>query len=183
MTFHFCGYFPKKATPLPEGYDLPGVVEIASVSVCLAPAPEDWIQSYTFNALGFFDDVGLAESVIPEPEQSQSQFDIYAYEFLDERFACGLVEAWLMPPLDCSPPGSDFEPLGFDVVGKSISAFFECSPLSCNGEAKTFRANAYCLFDGLDEAVAAAQAFSNNEPEPGPYYIARVLRRRRACAP
>jgi hypothetical protein len=181
MTFKICGYFPKKATPLPEGYDLPGVVEIVSISECLAPAPEDWIQSWTFNALGFFDDVGLAESVIPE--SARSQFDIYAYEFLDERFAGGLVEAWAMPPLDCSPPGADFEPLGFDVVSKSITDFFEHSPLSCNGEAKTFRANAYCLFDGSDEAVAAAQAFSKTEPEPGPYYIARVLRQRRAPAP
>jgi hypothetical protein len=181
MTLHFCGYLPKKATPLPEGYDLPGVVEIASISVCIAPAPEDWIQSYAFNALGFFDELGLAESVIPEADRSQ--FDIYAYEFHDERFARGLVEAWAMPPLDCQPPGADFQPLGFDVVSKSVTDFFECSPLSCNGEAQTFRANAHCLFDGFDEAVAAAQAFSKDEPEPGPYYIARVLRRRRASAP
>jgi hypothetical protein len=39
MTFHFCGYFPKRATPRPEDYDLPGVVEIASVSECIAKLP------------------------------------------------------------------------------------------------------------------------------------------------
>ncbi len=36
MTLRFCGYFPKRATPRPEGYDLPGVVEIASISDCIA---------------------------------------------------------------------------------------------------------------------------------------------------
>lgn len=179
MAFHFCGYFPKKATPRPQGYDLPGVVDIASVSNCIAEGPEDWIESWTFNDLGFFDDVDMAESLVPEPDQSQ--FDVYAYEFLDERFAGGVAEAWPVPRLACTPPGSEFEALGFDVVSKSVSDFFECSPLSCNGEAKTFKANAHCLFDALDDAVAAAKVFSNEEPEPGPYYVVRVLRRQRAA--
>ena len=85
-----------------------------------------------------------------------------------------------MPTLPCKLPGSDFEPLGFDVVSKSITDFFECSPLSCNGKATTFSVNAHCLFDALEDAIAAAEAFSKEEPEPGPYYVARVLRRRRA---
>lgn len=175
MTFHFCGYFPKKATPRPEGYDLPGVVDIASVSDCMAKGPEDW---RTFNNLGFFDDVDAAESVVPESDQSQ--FDVYAYEFLDERFVAGIAESWTVPPLACKLPGSDFERLGFDAVSKSVTDFFEHSPLSCNGAAKTFRANSHCLFDALEDAVAAAEVFSKEEPEPGPYYVARVFRRRRA---
>jgi hypothetical protein len=178
MTFHFCGYFPKKRTPRPEGYDLPGVVEIASVSDCIAEGPVDWIQSWTFNELGFFDDVDVAESVVPESDRSQ--FEIYAYEFLDERFAEGLAEPWTVPRVACKTPGSDFDALGFDVVSKSITDFFECSPLSCNGAAKTFKPNAHCLFDALGDAVAAAKVFSKGDWEPGPYYVARVLRRRHA---
>lgn len=85
-----------------------------------------------------------------------------------------------MPGLRCKPPGSGFESLGFDVVSKSVCDFFECSPLSCNGEAAAFSANAHCLYIAFDDAVAAAKVFSKEEPEPGPYYIARVLRRRRA---
>jgi hypothetical protein len=42
-----------------------------------------------------------------------------------------------------------------------VADFFECSPLSCNGAAKTFKANADCLFDALDGAIAAAKEFSN----------------------
>jgi hypothetical protein len=178
MTFHFCGYFPKKATPRPEGYDLRGVVDIASVSDCIAKGPENWIESWTFNDLGFFDNVEAAEAVVPESDQSQ--FDVYAYEFLDERFVGGIAEPWTVPPLACRLPGSDFEPLGFDVVSKSVTDFFECSPLSCNGKAATFRANAHCLFEALEDAIAAAEVFSKEEPEPGLYYVALVLRRRRA---
>jgi hypothetical protein len=177
MAFHFCGYFPKRATALPDGYDLPGVVEIASVSNCISKGPEDWVESWTFNELGFFDDVDLAEALIPEADHGQ--FDVHAYEFLDERFTGGLAEPWAVPRLLCKSPVGDFEFLGFDVVSKSISDFFECSPLSCNGEAEIFRANAHCLFDSFDDAVAAAKVFSKEEPEPGPYYIARVFRRRR----
>ena len=178
MTFHFCGYFPKKVTPRPEGYDLPGVIDIASVSNCIADGPEDWIKSWTFNELGFFDDVDTAESLVPGSDRSQ--FEVYAYDLLDERFDGGIAEPWTVPALACKPPGREFESLGFDVVSKSIADFFECSPLSCNGAAKTFKANAHCLFDVLDDAVAAAKVFSKGSWEPGPYYVARVLRRRAA---
>jgi hypothetical protein len=158
---------------------LPGVIEIASVSDCIAEGPVDWIESWAFNELGFFDELEVAESLVPESERSQ--FDIYGYELLDQRFVGGVIEAWPVPLLACTPAGSNFEPLGFDVVSKSITDFFEHSPLSCSGAAQTFRANAQCLFDVLDDAVAAAKVFSKEEPEPGPYYVARVLRRRRVA--
>lgn len=179
MTFLFCGYFPKRVTPRPEGCDLPGVVDIASVSDCIAKGPEDWIDSWSHNELGFFDQVDIAESVVPESERAH--FDVYAYEFLDERFAGGLAEPWLVPALACKPPGDDFEPLGFDVVSKSVTDFFEHSPLSCSAAAQIFSANAHCLFDALDDAVAAARVFSQGDDwEPGPYYVARVSKRRGA---
>jgi hypothetical protein len=178
MTLHFAGYFPKKMTPLPADYDLPGVVEISSISDCIAKGPADWIKSWKFNELGFFDEIGVAESVVPAAEWSQ--FDLYGYAFLGECFIDGLAEQWAPPVLACSGPNSDFEPLGFDVVNKSVADFFECSPLSCNGAAKTFKANAHCLFETLTEAAAAARTFSEGGWEPGPYYVAQVWRRRRA---
>jgi hypothetical protein len=92
---------------------------------------------------------------------------------LARRCHCGILT-----PLACKAPGSAFEPLGLDVVCKSVADFFECSPLSCNGAAKTFKANSHCLFDALDDAVAAAKEFSKRNWEPGPYYVARVLRQR-----
>lgn len=93
----------------------------------------------------FFDGIDLAESLVPQSDRSQ--FDVYAYEFYDERFTEGLAEPWTGPRLACKAPGGDFEPLGFYVVRKSITDFFVCSPLCCNGAAKTFSANAHCLFE------------------------------------
>jgi hypothetical protein len=54
--------------------------------------------------LGFFDEVEVAESLIPEPERSQ--FDLYAYELLDQPFAGGCAESWAVPQLASKPPGS-----------------------------------------------------------------------------
>jgi hypothetical protein len=69
-----------------------------------------------------------------------------------------------------------FMSLGFDVVNKTVSAFFECSPLSCNGMANEVAVNRFCLVEDLVEAIALADRFSRDEPEPGPYYVLDVLR-------
>jgi hypothetical protein len=105
---------------------------------------------------------------------------MHGYSFLDQCFEDGAMLPWTLPDLGAIPPGADFESLGFDAVSKSVSDFFECSPLSCNREARRFRVNPRCLFDSLDDAVAAAKEFSRSEPEPGPYYVTEVWRRLRA---
>jgi hypothetical protein len=63
------------------------------------------------------------------------------------------------------------------VIGKSDMGIlgFECSPLSCNSIAAEYPVNAHCLLDDLAMAVAAAEHFSIEQPEPGMYYIAEVL--------
>jgi hypothetical protein len=68
--------------------------------------------------------------------------------------------------------------VGFDAVSKSTGSSFEHSPLFCNHAALTLAHNEHCLFATLDEAVAGALAFSGGNWEPGPYYVAQVLRRR-----
>lgn len=176
MALHFCGYLPKSLTPRPADYDLPGVDEIASVSNCIARTVE--IPVWELNELGFLSDVGTADRLIPEDQRSE--FDVYGYSVLDECFENGVGEPWNVPPLDCAAPGDDFEVIGFDAVSRSTSAFFECSPLSCNGAAKTIRVNPWCLLDSLEEALVAARTFSSGNWEPGTYYIVEVrLRRRR----
>jgi hypothetical protein len=175
MNWTLCGYFPKRKTPLPSGYDLPNVVEIASVSNCIAKGPEDWIKSWQFNELGFFDEVAVAEGLISEGERLG--FELYAYRFLDQRFAAGVPELWRLPDLTCEALPANFETLGFDVVSKSQSDFFECSALSCNGGARKFPVNEFCLFKTGDEAILSAVEFSGGNWEPGPYYVAEVLRR------
>ncbi len=52
---------------------------------------------------------------------------------------------------------------------------FECSPLSCNEMAAEISANEFCLFRGLNAAIAGAQRFAAEQPEPGDYYVIEVL--------
>lgn len=175
MALHFCGYLPKRITPRPPDYELPGVLEIASVSNCIAKAPE--IHAWLLNELGFLNDVGAVDGFIPDDQRSE--FDVYGYSLLGERFKNGVGEPWEVPTLDGSTPGDDFEVLGFDAVCKSSTNFFECSPLSCNGATKSRCANAWCLLGTLGEAILAARDFSSGNWEPGTYYVVEVQRRRR----
>ena len=63
------------------------------------------------------------------------------------------------------------------MVGQTDLGFlsFEHSPLSCNAIAAEYPVNAHCLLDDLAIAVAAAEHFSIEQPEPGSYYVAEVL--------
>jgi hypothetical protein len=176
---HFCGYFPKLIQPVPAGptgFDELGLVEISSVSCCVVPAPSGWIERWCHNELGFFDSIEQAESVIHEGEPDL--YDIYGYRLLDQTFDDGKPGPWV-PPIAPEWSGAQFESLGFDAVSKSKSSFFECSPLSCNYAARKVTHNEHCLFSSLEDAIKGAILFSADNSEPGPYYVAEVLRRRR----
>ena len=73
------------------------------------------------------------------------------------------------------------EPLGFDAVSSTLSAGFECSPLSCNRMARERAVNERCLFRTLAEAIAGAEAFATGRCEPGPYFVVEVLRASRGA--
>jgi hypothetical protein len=92
------------------------------------------------------------------------------------RFRKGSPEQVEVSPSSIAPLSQDFRSLGFDVVSKSASDSFECSPLSCNSVALEVAVNRHCLVDGLDAAEELARRFSVEEPEPGPYYVVEVLR-------
>ncbi len=176
---YLCGYFPKLIQPVPvgpTGFDDQGLVDISSVSCCVVPAPSGWIDRWRHNELGFFDSIEEAEPVIREDERHL--YDIYGYRFLDQSFDGGQPSPWA-PPIALEWADAHFESLGFDAVSKSQSSFFECSPLSCNYAAKVVTHNEHCLFGSLDEAIEGALTFSTDNSEPGPYYVAEVLRRRR----
>jgi hypothetical protein len=70
-------------------------------------------------------------------------------------------------------------PLGYDVVCIQANYMdFNCSPLSSNGLAREIAVNRHCLIEDLDVAIRLAQRFDVEQPEPGPYYVIQVLRRR-----
>lgn len=149
---------------------------MCSVSECVAPAPDDWIQSWLHNEWGFFDTPQVAWSLVPSGERGT--YDVYGYELYDVRFVKGeesplTVEAPGVAPLD-----SSFELLGHDVVSRGTSDFFECSPLSCNLWAKEVSVNAHCLVEDPTEALRLAAVAEASRCEPGDYHVVRVWRSR-----
>lgn len=169
------GYFPKRRTPAPEELQAAGVDEICSVSECLAPGPEGWVEAWLHNAFGCYDSPGEAEHVAGDAE---GEFEVFAYRLLPLRFGDGQAEPMEVSPARMASLPLTCQSLGFDVVSKSLAQGlgFECSPLSCNLMAVEVGANRHCLVDDLEAARALAIRFSVEEPEPGPYYVVEVLR-------
>lgn len=74
---------------------------------------------------------------------------------------------------------SNYDFLGYDLIGRDMSHFFECSPLSCNGMAEEIPVNEHCLVTDVTLAADAGRRFGDpttNSAEPGVYYIVEVLR-------
>jgi hypothetical protein len=173
MDLQLVGYFPKTSA-VPSGWTASNRVEqICSVSNCINSGPEGWIGKWLHNELGFFntrtDAVGLTRD-------HADGFEIFAYRLLPRRFKDGWIEAFTIPQLHVAPLSSSFVPLGFDAVSKSLGAFFECSPLSCNNMAAEVPVNRFCLLETVGEAMTLAERCSRGEGEPGPYYVLEVLR-------
>jgi hypothetical protein len=172
--FVFAGYFPKRVVARPEWLAVPRVREIWSVSACMAPAPEGWIDQWKHNDFWLFDSVDLAASVV-SPEERDA-FTVVAYRIWDTMLDQGL-EVPLEGLAAVAGPEPSFESVGFDAVSREHSDFSH-SPLSCNHAASTFDTNEECLFRTAEEAISGAKAFSTGNWEPGPYCVVEVMRRR-----
>lgn len=173
MSTVLIGYFPKRRTEPHEWLAGTAAREICSVSLCLAPGPPDWIESWIHNDWACFNSPEEAVSVIPADD---AEFCIYAWSLVARRFEQGEQIKIPLSAENVSPLPADFECLGFDVVSKTASFTFECSPLSCNNMAQEIAVNEFCLLDDLQDALSAALRFSVEEPEPGPYYVVQVHR-------
>jgi hypothetical protein len=171
--FLFAGYFPKRLTPKDDWLKAPQVKEIWSVSTCISKGPTNWIDRWQHNELWLFDTVALAESVIPAAERSE--FRILGYRLWDRIFDQGRDVELAAEVKPLPEPDDGFTSVGFDAVEWAHHQF-GCSPLSCNGGAKTITTNGACLFQTLENALGGAKAFSTGNWEPGPYAVVEVLR-------
>ena len=174
------GYF---ARPTMKKADWPNsnrVEEIASASTCMSGCDWDWINEWRHNDLWVFDSPDLAMGVVPEDKRASC--DLYAYRMFPIRYVEGRAEEFIIPPVEPIPLDASFEMLGFDIVSRYCGNCFECSPLSCNGLAEVVPTNRYCLLERLEDALCLAptwEADGKTRPEPGPYYIVEIWRRRR----
>ncbi len=169
------GYFLKQTIQRPDWLKNPGVLEICSVSDCLSKGPTDWIQKWKHNEWGFYDTEELAWQVA---DAGRARLQLFAYKlfpfrWLDDKQENFPLTAWLAPLADT------YQSLGFDIVTRSGSSFFECSPLSCNSAADLFPVNEFCLIDDWDQANQVLIEISRDgHYEPGPYYLVQVYRRK-----
>jgi hypothetical protein len=174
----FVGFFPKVTQPRPEWIRVDTITEICSVSEDISHGPNNWIEEWKHNPLGFFDSEQIAFSLISDvPEQ----YDMYAYEMYPFHVLDGLASS-VEIDLQTGTVPPDYEFLGYDIVTKSASDFFECSPLSCNRAAENFMTNSFCLLE--NEAAAYDVLLEMSKPgsgvEPGPYFLFKVYRKGRA---
>jgi hypothetical protein len=167
------GYFPKLRTPVPGWLQGVAAEEICSVSECIAAGPTNWVEHWLHNDFGLFNCIDDARRVIPD---GGAGYLVFGYRLLPSLFDNGRGESIDVSPRGIEPLPPAFRSLGFDVVSKSVSDFFECSPLSCNAMAREIDVNRQCLVENLESATGLASRWSVEEPEPGPYYVVEVLR-------
>jgi hypothetical protein len=169
------GFFPKRRVPVPDWLEAPSVLEICSVSHCIAAGPEDWIGQWLHNEDGFYDSEALAKQVA-----AGGDFDLYAYRLAPVRCNNATLEPFTVAKRDLALP-ADYVCLGWDVVTRSTTDFFECSPLSCNSGAAEYPVNEYCLLASHDVALEVMQSIcAGGKSEPGPYYLFQVYRKESA---
>lgn len=171
------------------------VVEICSLGDCIAEPPDGWEERWDFNQACCYNSEREALSTL-RPDDDPTLYDLFAYwqfplEFLrDDK----VRQIDLLAELDAGvhpiAPDLDlnlYESIGYDVAGgyrmyidQTLTRMlgFSCSPLSCNGLAAEFRVNRLCLLPDLHEAVEFARHCARTEPEPGPFYLYEVLRKR-----
>ena len=164
------GYFPKRIARQ-------GDRDVCSVSTCISHGPDDWVQHWRHNDLGWFNTRVDAQAVVPAGREGE--FRIFAYRLADVFYRQGQrVPVEVPSDVQPEPIPPNFVSLGFDAVGKTPSMGmlgFECSPLSCNGMSEEIPTNQWDLLPSIDEAHRAAERFSIEQPEPGDYYVVEVL--------
>jgi len=173
----FVGYFPKTRLARPEGFKSAHVVEICSVSDCINASPEGWVDRWSHNELGFYDTEDLAQKVA---SSSPDDYEVFAYRLYPLVFDNGRMSDFKVPvsPLE---PSTGFKVIGYDIVSRSASSYFECSPLSCNYAAQKFAVNGCCLIERIADAIETCLEISAGNYEPGPYHLFEVLRKERSA--
>jgi hypothetical protein len=173
------GYLYKKVGQPPPGFCADDhIVDICSVSGCIAEPFADYIPYWRHNVLFFFDNPAVMRELSSEigsdlGGMSLLYFELYPEEFDEEAGQWSVIDPSTLPR-GVVPP-EKVERLGFDVVSYA-GGMFGCSPLSCNGLHAELPVNAHCIFQDLDIACKALMSRKFEGSEPGPYRILSVLR-------
>lgn len=168
----------KRVESRPEAFDVPGVVDIYSLSSCISEDFADYITSWKHNGYWLFDSpaaiCAVAEALGVSLEGTMLfYYEVHAFEFDQERGEWAPFEPESSFATSIAPPTNPTLE-GFDVVSFFARSSPECSPLSCNGLASALPVNGHCLFSTLEEALAHVQSGAFAHGEPGPLRIFAV---------
>lgn len=168
----------KRVERLPEALNVPGVVDIYSLSNCISDDFADYITSWKHNGYWLFDSPGAIASVAEQLGVSLEgtvlfYYEVYELEFDQVRGEWAPFEPETSFTTAIAPPTNP-RLEGFDVVSFFVRSSPECSPLSCNGLASSLPVNAHCLFSTLDESLAHVQSGAFKHGEPGPLRVFAV---------
>lgn len=172
------GYLYKQVAARPEWLDAPQVTDIYSVSGCVSEDFADYIRYWKHNGYWLFDSPEIISEIAKEASLSlvgQKLFYYESYELQFDEDACVWTEFKPEPSFITDvliPKGKRFE--GFDIASFSCGNVPECSPLSCNAQAKKIATNEHCLIESLEEAKAVVEQGRFHGCEPGPYRIIAV---------
>lgn len=186
------GYRPRVPWVITPGFDVPGVVAVASASNCLTtpvgPPEPDWDQ---MNTAYHFPSVESAMAAVRKADSTDARIhatSLFPIVFEGEEELPVTVHLTRFSGAGdiVVPAAIASVSLGFDVVsvdwytlrdldsGVLDAVTFECAPLSCNGLGIQHPVNRWCLLDTWDQALKVARRFARDQPEPGSYVVVEV---------
>ena len=170
------GYMAKRiSNERPDWLNAPGVVAVYSVSDCVNDTLALYVPDCPHNGYWMFDSpaaiVAAAKSNQIDIEGSKLFF-YEAHELeLDGDDRLPVVPDDSFDTQIVTPSTKHL--MGFDIV-TFIDGPNSHSPLSCNSVAAEIITNEHCLFETLDEALAAVIGGKFDGSEPGPYRVYAV---------
>lgn len=166
---------------------------VCNITGCAFDDAPGRFERWRFNPSGFFDSPELAAGEWGESRDTEGEpwttyaYGLYPWLFSTAGVGASTIEAIAGEPLPAvlDPQSLGYVFLGFDVLaiselarrledGCHMAVSWSCSPLFCNAMAVEIPTNVYTLLDEWPSAVAAAERFGREEPEPGPYVIVGV---------
>ena len=172
------GYMLKRVTPRPDWIKAANVVDIWSVSGCVAKEFAPYIDFWKHNGYWFFDTPEIPLALAAEHGIDIAATRMFYYEVFEQQFD-DAANVWVgfapEKSFGTNVSGPAEKTLaGFDVVTFSVQTSPECSPLSCNNLAETIAVNEHCLLATFDEAKTKIEAGDFTDSEPGPFRIFAV---------
>jgi hypothetical protein len=171
------GYQYKRVAAAPEFLGAQ-VTDVYSLSSHISEDFADYINLWRHNGYWLFDSPAALQALAAAESISLQGLQLFYYEAHELQYDDGQGR-WLDFAPDPSfethiqpPAAATLE--GLDVVTFCAGNAPECSPLSCNGLARSIGVNSHCLLPSLSAAIQALEQGWFKNSEPGPFRIIAV---------